>query len=113
MILLAFIFFRSERRELLQIIPNIQNADVGWLTAGVAVTIIYVLLQSGMYVTSFSSIRLSLKWLDAIELFLKRNLLSIFLPAGGVSALAYTPSQLRKREFNKTQVHQASGLYAF
>ncbi len=66
-----------------------------------------------MYVTSFSSIRLSLKWQDAIELFLKRNLLSIFLPAGGVSSLAYTPSQLRKSEFNKTQIHQASGLYAF
>jgi phosphatidylglycerol lysyltransferase len=30
-----------------------------------------------------------------------------------VSALAYTPSQLRKRGFNKTQIHQASGLYGF
>ncbi len=111
--MLAFIFFRSERRELLQIIPNIENADGRWLITGVVVTFIYILLQSGMYVSSFSSIGLSLKWIDAIELFLKRNFLSIFLPAGGVSALAYTPSQLRKREFNKTQIHQASGLYAF
>jgi phosphatidylglycerol lysyltransferase len=113
MILLAFIFFRSERKELLQIIPNIENANSFWLITGVAVSFLYVLLQSGMYVSSFSSIGLSLKWIDAIELFLKRNFLSIFLPAGGVSALAYTPSQLRKREFNKTQIHQASGLYAF
>ena len=66
-----------------------------------------------MYVNSFASIGLPLKWIDAIELFLKRNFLSIFLPAGGVSALAYTPSQLRNRGFNKTQIHQASGLYAF
>ena len=113
MILLAFIFFRSERKELLQIIPNIENADGRWLISGVCVTFIYILLQSGMYVSSFSSIGLSLKWLDAVELFLKRNFLSIFLPAGGVSALAYTPSQLRKRAYNKTQIHQASGLYAF
>ncbi len=113
MILLAFIFFRSERKELLQIIPNIENADTFWLITGLAITFLYVLLQSGMYVSSFASIGLSLKWIDAIELFLKRNFLSIFLPAGGVSALAYTPSQLRKREFNKTQIHQASGLYAF
>ncbi len=113
MILLAFIFFRSERKELLQIIPNISNADGRWLAAGLIVTFLYVLLQSGMYVSSFSSIGLSLKWIDAIELFLKRNFLSIFLPAGGVSALAYTPTQLRKRDFNKTQIHQASGLYAF
>ena len=113
MILLAFIFFRTERKELQEIIPNIENADINWLLAGVGVTLLYILLQSGMYVTSFASIGLSLKWVDSIELFLKRNILSIFLPAGGVSALAYTPSQLRKRGFNKPQIHQASGLYAF
>ena len=111
--LLAFIFFRSERKELQEIIPHIENADARWLIAGIGVTILYILLQSGMYVSSFASIGLSLKWIDAIELFLKRNFLSIFLPAGGVSALAYTPSQLRKRGFNKTQIHQASGLYGF
>ncbi len=113
MILLAFVFFASERKELQQIIPNIEQANGGWLTAGLVVTLLYVLLQSGIYVSSFFSIGLSLKWVDAIELFLKRNFLSIFLPAGGVSALAYTPLQLRKRGFNKSQIHQASGLYAF
>ncbi|MEO6637289.1 MAG: phosphatidylglycerol lysyltransferase domain-containing protein [Ginsengibacter sp.] len=113
MILLAFIFFRSERKELQQIIPQIENADGRWLLAGFITTLLYVLFQSGMYVSSFASIGLPLKWVDSIELFLKRNFLSIFLPAGGVSALAYTPVQLRKRGFNKTQIHQASGLYAF
>ncbi|HEY5369285.1 MAG TPA: phosphatidylglycerol lysyltransferase domain-containing protein [Hanamia sp.] len=113
MILLAFIFFRSERSELKEIIPNIENANTFWLLTGFVVTILYVLFQSGMYVSSFASIGLSLKWLDSIELFLKRNLLSIFLPAGGVSSLAYTPTQLRKRGYNKTQIHQASGLYGF
>ena len=113
MILLAFIFFRSERKELQQIIPNIESADPFWVSIGFMVTFIYVLFQSGMYVSSFASIGLSLKWIDSIELFLKRNLLSIFLPAGGVSSLAYTPSQLRKRGYNQTQIHQASGLYGF
>ena len=113
MILLAFFFFGSERKELQQIIPNIEQADMRWLLTGLGVTFLYVLLQSGMYVNSFSAIGLSLKWVDAIELFLKRNFLSIFLPAGGVSSLAYTPIQLRKRGFNKSQVHQASGLYGF
>ncbi len=113
MILLAFIFFRSERKELLQIIPSLGNADPFWLISGLVVTLLYIFFQSGIYVSSFASIGLSLKWIDSIELFLKRNFLSIFLPAGGVSSLAYTPSQLRKRDFKKTQVHQASGLYGF
>jgi phosphatidylglycerol lysyltransferase len=113
MILLAFIFFRSERKELLEIVPQIRHADTTWIIIGYIFTAVTILFQSGMYVSSFSAIELSLKWIDAIELWLKRNFLSIFLPAGGVSALAYTPSQFRKRGFNKTQVHQASGLYAF
>jgi phosphatidylglycerol lysyltransferase len=113
MILLAFVFFASERKELKQIGPNLEQANGLWLAVGLIVTLLYVVLQSGMYVSSFFSIGLRLKWVDAIELFLKRNFLSIFLPAGGVSALAYTPLQLKKRGFNKSQVHQASGLYAF
>ncbi len=113
MVLLAFVFFKSERKELLQIIPHIEAADVRWLITGIAVTVLYVLLQSGIYVSSFAAIGSSLKFVDAVELFLKRNFLSIFLPAGGVSALAYMPSQFKKRGFKKTAVHQASGLYAF
>ena len=61
MVLLAFIFFRSERKELEEIIPNIENADPRWLIAGIGVTFLYILLQSGMYVSSFASIGLSIK----------------------------------------------------
>lgn len=113
MLLLAFIFFRSERKELMAIVPSLQHADPAWILAGVAVSVLYIFFQSGMYVNCFAAIGLTLNWLNAIELFLKRNLLSIFLPAGGVSSLAYTPTELRKKRFNKIQVHQASGLYAF
>ncbi len=89
MLLLAFIFFRCERKELARIVPQIAAGDNFWLLTGFAVIVLYVLLQSGIYVSSFASIGLRLKWVDATELFLKRNLLSIFLPAGGVSSLAY------------------------
>src|SRR5690606_16027720 len=49
----------------------------------------------------------------AIDLFLKRNLLSVFLPAGGINALAYTTTQLRKQSLNTTQIHQAGALYGY
>ncbi|MEO5499889.1 MAG: phosphatidylglycerol lysyltransferase domain-containing protein, partial [Ginsengibacter sp.] len=97
----------------MQIIPNLENANPLWLISGLVVSFLYIFFQSGIYVGSFAAIGLSLKWLDSIELFLKRNFLSIFLPAGGISSLAYTPSQLRKRDFKKTQINQASGLFGF
>lgn len=113
MLLLAFMFFRSERKELLVIIPHIKAATPIWIAAGIILTVVYILLQAGMYRKSFSAIGLSLNWGYALVLFLKRNFISVFLPAGGISSLAYSPSQIRKAGFNQTQVHQASGIFGF
>lgn len=113
MLLLAIIFFRSERKELDAIIPQIQQANPFRLAVGFAVTVIYIFLQAGIYKKCFAAIGLVLQWGKSVVLFLKRNFISVFLPAGGVSALAYSPSQIRKAGFNKIQVHQASGLYGF
>src|SRR5207249_12184902 len=49
----------------------------------------------------------------AIELFVKSNLISVSLPAGGISLLAYLPKTIRKEQVNKQQVHQASAVYGF
>lgn len=112
-LLLAIVFFRSERKELQAILPQIQQASPLWLLAGLTITFIYIMFQGGMYRKSFAAIGLKLKWTHAVILFLKRNFISVFLPAGGVSALAYSPSQIRKEGFHQPQVHQASGLFAF
>jgi phosphatidylglycerol lysyltransferase len=113
MLLLAIVFFRSERKELHAIIPQIIAADPLWLFAGLALTIFYFYLYGGMYQKSFSAVGLLLPWSDAVILFLKRNFISVFLPAGGISSLAYSPSQIRKAGFNKSKVHQASALFGF
>jgi phosphatidylglycerol lysyltransferase len=112
-LLVGIFFFRSERRELRSLEHHIANATALWVWLGVTVTIVYILLQSGMYVTSFRAIVSRLPWNHAIELFLKRNFLSVFLPAGGISSLAYSPTSIRKEGLTKMQVHQASGIYAF
>jgi len=112
-LLVGIFFFRSERRELHFLGQNIAAANPFWVWGGVSVTIIYILLQSGMYVTSFTAIGTRLSWGHAIELFLKRNFLSVFLPAGGISSLAYSPNSIRRNGLTKMQVHQASGIYAF
>ena len=112
-LLVGIFFFRSERRELRSLEEQIGGANALWVWLGVGVTVLYILLQSGMYVASFKAISTRLSWVNAIELFLKRNLLSVFLPAGGISSLAYSPNSIRKNGLTKMQVHQASGIYAF
>ncbi|WP_018629420.1 phosphatidylglycerol lysyltransferase domain-containing protein [Niabella aurantiaca] len=112
-ILLAFVFFRSERKELQSIFPQLRAADGRWIIAGLVVSALYVLLQALMYIYSFRAMGMRLKLTDAVELFLKRNFLSVFLPAGGISSLAYTTAQLRRRNLNATQIHQASVVYGY
>lgn len=113
MLLLAVVFFRSERKELHAIGPQLSQANSLWLITGIAITGLYIFFQAAMYKKAFDAIGLRLKWKDAAALFLKRNFISVFLPAGGVSSLAYSPSQIRRQRFNQSQVHQASALYGF
>ncbi|ASK28915.1 ABC transporter permease [Chryseobacterium sp. T16E-39] len=112
-LLLAFVFFRSERHELATIGPELQNSKLEWVLVGVLLTFVYVLLQGLMYVTSFRATQLNVSLSDATSLFLKRNFLSIFLPAGGVSSLAYLPRNIRTKGYKSSKIHQASAIYGF
>ncbi|WP_312768276.1 phosphatidylglycerol lysyltransferase domain-containing protein [Epilithonimonas sp.] len=112
-LLLAFVFFRSERHELSSIGPQLKNSKIEWIFIGVLLVFIYVFLQGLMYVMSFRSVQLNVRLSDSISLFLKRNLLSIFLPAGGVSSLAYLPRNIRIKGYRSSKIHQASAIYGF
>ena len=112
-ILLAFVFFRDQKKEIEQIMPLLQSANVYWLIAGVLLTLFFILMEAYMYVASFRAMSLRISLKVALELFLKRNFLSVFLPAGGISSLAYNTTQLRRMNLNKTQIHQTSILYGY
>ena len=83
LLLVAYFFFRSERREINAIMPQLRHAKPVWVITGTLITLFYVLFQSGMYIKSFDAIGIRFVWKNAVELFLKRNFLSVFLPAGG------------------------------
>ncbi|WP_298741641.1 phosphatidylglycerol lysyltransferase domain-containing protein [uncultured Chitinophaga sp.] len=112
-LLLAIYFFRQERHELTALVPAIEQASQVWMWLGIVLTLVYIGLQAWMYRYSFNAVGARLSIGMGIELFLKRNLLSVFLPAGGVSSLAYLPPRLRTDDVNKQQVHQASGIYGY
>lgn len=112
-LLVGIYFFRQERHEIGAIVPALKKSDWSWIAAGIVISVLYIILQSGMYVFSFESVRSKLSWKLAIELFLKRNFLSVFLPAGGVTSLAYMPANLRRSAIHKKEIHQASGIYTF
>ena len=72
-LLVGIFFFRSERKELHSLENQIASAKTIWVWLGVGVTFLYILLQSGMYVTSFTAIGTRLSWGQFHRAFLKKE----------------------------------------
>jgi phosphatidylglycerol lysyltransferase len=112
-IILAAWFTFHQKRELFHVRNLLSEANRYWVITGLALVLFYIFIQGAMYVTSFASINTKLKLWDAIILFLKRNFISVFLPAGAVSSLAFFSNEIEKKGITRTQVYFASTIYAF
>jgi phosphatidylglycerol lysyltransferase len=106
-------FIHHEESELHEVRTTILSANIGWLIAGIILSMIYLFLHGYMYREAFISIGCKLPIITGTILFLKRNFISVFLPAGGVSSLAFFTGDIEKQGITKTQIHLASTLYGF
>ncbi len=106
-------FIKHESTELVDVKNVLIAARWQWVLTGISLTVLYVLLQSQMYVFSFASVKSKVSIADSITLFLKRNFISVFLPAGGVSSLAFFTGTLERKGIKKSQIQFASSIYGF
>lgn len=106
-------FLKHEQAELVEVKNSIGNASWQWVILGIGLTIVYILLQGLMYVASFASLKIKISLTDAVVLFMKRNFVSVFLPAGGISSLAFFTGALEEKGVKETQIHFASSIYGF
>ena len=112
-IFLAGWFINHEHAELYKVKDILSKANISWVLAGLGLVIFYIFVQGVMYVASFAAINTRLNLRDSIFLFLKRNFISVFLPAGGITSLAFFSTEIEKKGITKTQVYLASSIYAF
>lgn len=110
---LAIWFLKHEQPELSQIKNSLINISWQWIFIGIAITLLYFILQGLMYVASFTSVQAKVSLKDTVLLFLKRNFISVFIPAGGFSSLVFFTKKLEKKGNSKTQIHLASTIYGF
>jgi phosphatidylglycerol lysyltransferase len=113
MLAMAIFFFREQRIEVFKIKDQLASADPFYIILGVAVTGLYVLAQAQMYVHSFRALNKHLPLGSAIRLYLKRNLVSVFLPAGGFSSLAFFTKEVEDHGISKSNIHLASTIFGF
>ncbi|MHB1178723.1 MAG: phosphatidylglycerol lysyltransferase domain-containing protein [Daejeonella sp.] len=110
---LAIWFIRHEQTELQHVRKLLFTAKWQWVTLGIFIGFIYVLIHGMMYRSSFASIGSTISVGDGTLLYLKRNFISVFLPAGGVSSLAFFSGDIEEKGIAKSQVNFASSIYGF
>ena len=111
MIGMAAFFISHEHIEILKIREQLAESNALYVILGIAVTILYLFLQGMMYDFSFRTVGTRVPLFAAIILFLKRNLVSVFLPAGGFSSLAFFSRDIEEKGVSKSQIHLASVLF--
>ena len=110
---LAVWFFNHERTELSSVSKTLFAAKPGLIIAGLALVVFYIFIQGLMYIASFATVNARINVWDSVVLFLKRNFISVFLPAGGISSLAFFSTPIEKKGISRTQIYYASSIYAF
>jgi len=113
MLLMSIYFIKNEHLEIAQIKLTLNRVNNLYLVLGLLVTVIYIAAQSFMYIMSFRSVGQKVIFRDALSLFLKRNLISVFLPAGGFSSLAFFTKPLTKKGISTTDIYYGSYVYGF
>ncbi|MRX40974.1 bifunctional lysylphosphatidylglycerol flippase/synthetase MprF [Flavobacterium sp. LC2016-23] len=106
-------FIKHENSELKEVKSVITDASAFWVVCGIVLAAVYIVLQALMYFASFKAIQAEISFKQAVILFLKRNFVSVFLPAGGISSLAFFTRPIEKKGVKPTQIHFASILYGF
>jgi phosphatidylglycerol lysyltransferase len=110
---MAVFFIRHENLEVSRIKDQLSASNPWYVSLGIILTCVYILFQAEMYIHSYKSMGIRIPIKVALRLFLKRNFISVFLPAGGFSSLAFFTSEVESRGASKSQVHLASTFFAF
>ncbi|MFZ4861189.1 phosphatidylglycerol lysyltransferase domain-containing protein [Sphingobacterium sp. Mn56C] len=110
-LVLSILFFYQQRHECVEALYLLRTGSLFWILVGISLTVLYILLQGYMYVASFETFYQRVSMYSAVKLFLKRNLIAVFLPAGGVTSLLFFTKDLEHKGVDKTTIHKASYVY--
>jgi phosphatidylglycerol lysyltransferase len=113
MVGMAIFFISHEHVEILKIRDKLTSCNPWYIVLGLVLTLCYVLLMGGMYVNTFKSIGVKVSLKSTVRLYLKRNVVSVLLPAGGFSSLLFFTKEVESEGAEKSQIHLASTLFGF
>ena len=106
-------FFRHESHEVKTIKESLADSRKMYLAVGATVTALYILAHGFMYRCAFKTVGANITIKQAVSLYLKRNLVSVFLPGGGITSLAFFSRNIERTGITNTRINLASYIYGF
>ena len=107
-------FIKKEKVELGNVKESLLMANPAWIIWGLVLLGLFILVQGLMYQQSFRAIQERIKLSTGVGLFLKRNLVSVFLPAGALTNMLFFNRTVEQKEgVSRTQVYFASTIFSF
>jgi phosphatidylglycerol lysyltransferase len=104
-------FIQQGSVEIPQLINHLKNSHKYWLFIGVLLSVSFVFLQGEMYFWSFRTLHENVSRWATIQLYLKRNFVSVFLPVGSISSLAAFSQDIEKQGVTTLKMSIASSIY--
>lgn len=108
---LCVYFVKHEGYHLKQSVDLMFNVPWYWVLSGLMVTAIYLFVHGCMYMCSFRTVGVKPTFGSTVLLSLKRSFISVFLPAGGISSLAFFTGPIEQQGISRTKIHLSSTVY--
>jgi len=104
-------FLKHKGYQLHQSFSLIWQAEPKYIIAALLITILYIIVHGYMYKSSFQSLNANVPYKNMLILALKRNFISVFLPAGGVSSYAFFTQEIKNLGISNIRIHLSSVVY--
>lgn len=110
----AIYFFSHEIGEFSQVRTTLTTANPKLVIYGLVLLGAFIVVQGMMYRQSFRVIHEDIRLSTGMSLYLKRNLVSVFLPAGVLTNLLFFNESVSRREgVARSQIFFASSIFSF
>ncbi|MEZ5072357.1 MAG: phosphatidylglycerol lysyltransferase domain-containing protein [Bacteroidales bacterium] len=105
---------KKEQVEVGKAIDALFLAKPVWILWGLALLALFIVVQGMMYQQSFRAIHEKIGLGTGVSLYLKRNLVSVFVPAGMLTNMLFFNRSVEQKEgVSKTQIYFASTIFSF
>lgn len=112
-ILIGIYFIKHGRTELTEVRSVLLDAKAWLLVLGILLVGIFVMVQGWMYQYSFRAIQKTIPLTTAMLLYLKRDFISVFIPAGMVTNMFFFNKDIEERYgIDRTLIYYASTIFA-